>query len=44
MGQFYTMIDKELMERLDKKLKAKGMTRTAWLLACIDHELNEEGR
>lgn len=43
MGQFYAMLDRKLLEKLDVKLKNKNMSRTAWLKDCINRELTEEG-
>lgn len=41
-GQFYAMTDKDLLEKLDIKLKARQISRTAWLMECIKRELDSE--
>ncbi len=43
IGQFYAMVDKDLLKKLDIRLKARLMSRTAWLLECIKREITEEG-
>lgn len=43
MGQFYVMIDKDMLEKLDIILKARKLSRTAWLKECIERELNNKG-
>jgi hypothetical protein len=42
-GQFYAIVDKDLLKKLDMKLKARNKSRTAWLLECMDRELISEG-
>lgn len=41
IGQFSVSVKREKFEALDKKLKEKGQTKTAWLNEKIDEELGE---
>jgi predicted DNA-binding protein len=41
-GQFIVMVDKEILARLDKILKQKGLTRAAWLRKQIAEEIGEQ--
>jgi hypothetical protein len=37
------MVDKDILEKLDIKLKARNISRTAWLLECMECEMISEG-
>ena len=39
--QFMVLLDKELLDEFDKKVKSKGMTRAEWLREKIAEELGE---
>lgn len=39
--QFMVLLDKELLERLDHKIRANGMSRAEWLRKKIAEELGE---
>jgi metal-responsive CopG/Arc/MetJ family transcriptional regulator len=39
--QFMVLLDKELLERLDRKIRANGMSRAEWLRKKIAEELGE---
>lgn len=39
--QFMVLLDKELLERFDRKIKAEGKTRAEWLREKIAEELGE---
>lgn len=41
IGQFSVSVSKEKLEKLDTKLKEKGITKTAWLNEKIDEEIGE---
>lgn len=41
IGQFSASVKREKLEALDKKLKEKGQTKTAWLNEKIDEEIGE---
>lgn len=41
IGQFSVSVDREKLDALDKKLKEKGKTKTAWLNEKIDEEISE---
>lgn len=41
IGQFSVSVKREKLEALDKKLKEKGQTKTAWLNEKIDEEIGE---
>ena len=41
IGQLSVSVKREKLEALDKKLKEKGQTKTAWLNEKIDEELGE---
>jgi hypothetical protein len=42
-GQFYAMVDKDILKKLDMKLKARNISRAAWLLKCMECEMISEG-
>lgn len=39
IGQFSVSISREKLEKLDAKLKEKGITKTSWLNEKIDEEI-----
>ncbi len=41
IGQFSVSVSREKLEMLDKKLKEKGITKTAWLNKKIDEEIGK---
>ena len=41
IGQFSVSVQREKLEKLDAKLKEKGITKTAWLNEKIDEEIGE---
>lgn len=41
IGQFSVSVSREKLDKLDKKLKEKGITKTAWLNDKIDEEIGE---
>lgn len=41
IGQFSVSVPREKLEALDRKLKEKGTTKTAWLNQKIDEEISE---
>ncbi len=41
IGQFSVSVSREKLEKLDEKLKEKGITKTAWLKDKIDEEIGE---
>lgn len=41
IGQFNVSVAKEKLEMLEAKLKDQGITKTQWLIAKIDEELNK---
>nr|DAF82287.1 MAG TPA: antitoxin [Caudoviricetes sp.] len=41
IGQFSVSVSREKLEKLDAKLKEKGITKTAWLNDKIDEEIGE---
>lgn len=41
IGQFSVSVQREKLEKLDAKLKEKGITKTAWLNDKIDEEIGE---
>jgi len=41
LKQFVVMVDKEKFYKLDDKLKSENKTKTEWLNAKIDEEINE---
>lgn len=40
-AQFMAMVEKEELEKLDEVLKAKGISRVAWLRSCINREIEK---
>lgn len=41
IGQFSVSVSREKLDKLDTKLKEKGITKTAWLNDKIDEEIGE---
>lgn len=41
IGQFSVSVSREKLDKLDKKLKEKGIAKTAWLNDKIDEEIGE---
>ena len=41
IGQFSVSVQREKLEKLDAKLKERGITKTAWLNDKIDEEIGE---
>ena len=41
IGQFSVSVSREKLDKWDKKLKEKGITKTAWLNDKIDEEIGE---
>ncbi|MBR9936031.1 hypothetical protein KE513_00560 [Oscillospiraceae bacterium Marseille-Q3528] len=41
IGQFSVSVSREKLEKLDAKLKERGITKTAWLNDKIDEEIGE---
>lgn len=41
IGQFSVSVSREKLDKLDKKLKEKGIKKTAWLNDKIDEEIGE---
>lgn len=41
IGQFSVSVSRGKLEKLDAKLKEKGITKTAWLNDKIDEEIGE---
>lgn len=41
IGQFSVSVQREKLEKLDAKLKEKGITKTAWLNEKINEEIGE---
>lgn len=41
IGQFSVSVAREKLDELDKKLKEKGQTKTAWLNEKIDEEIGK---
>lgn len=41
IGQFSVSVPREKLEALDRKIKEKGTTKTAWLNQKIDEEISE---
>lgn len=41
IGQFSVSVPREKLEALDRKLKEKGTTKTAWLNQKIDEEISK---
>lgn len=41
IGQFSVSVNREKLDSLDKRLKEKGQTKTAWLNEKIDEEIGE---
>lgn len=41
IGQFSVSVNRDKLNALDKKLKERGQTKTAWLNERIDEELGE---
>lgn len=41
IGQFSVSVKRDKLDALDKKLKEKGQTKTAWLNEKIDEEIRE---
>lgn len=41
IGQFSVSVSREKLDKLDKNLKEKGITKTAWLNDKIDEEIGE---
>ena len=42
IGQFSVSVTREKLDALDKKLKEKGQTKTAWLNEKIDEEIGNK--
>ena len=41
IGQFSVSVPREKLDALDKKLREKGKTKTAWLNEKMDEEISE---
>lgn len=41
IGQFSVSVARDKLDALDKKLKEKGQTKTAWLNEKIDEEISK---